>query len=85
MKEFNMLVWLTQLGLGVALPLAGLTLLALWLRQEFGLGNWVIFAGLGLGLVFAVDSFFSSLKILEKMDRKNSSEKEKPVSFNEHE
>ena len=34
MKDLTLLVWLTQLGLSVALPLAGFILLALWLRKE---------------------------------------------------
>ena len=40
MKNLNMLVWLTQLGLSVAGPLAGFILLAVWLRQHFELGGW---------------------------------------------
>ena len=40
MKELNMLVWTTQLGISVAAPLAGFTLAGLWLRDRFGLGIW---------------------------------------------
>ena len=39
MKELNLLVWLTQLGISVAGPLAGFILLAVWLRQRFDLAS----------------------------------------------
>ena len=42
MKNLNLIVWLTQLGLSTALPLAGFILLAVWLRSRFGWGDWVI-------------------------------------------
>ena len=32
MKDLNLIVWLTQLGMSVAVPLAGFVLLAVWLR-----------------------------------------------------
>lgn len=68
MKELNMLVWLTQLGLSVAIPLAGFTWLGVWLRGRFALGNWVVVLGLVIGFICAVDGFRSSLKIMERMD-----------------
>ena len=74
MKELKMLIWLTQLGLSIALPPAGFVWLAVWLRGRFSLGNWVIFAGIALGIAGAVDGLRSSLKamqMMEKQDRKN--------------
>ena len=88
MKEINMLVWLTQLGISVAAPLAGFSLLGLWLRSRFGLGIWVMLVCIGLGLVGAVSGLMSSLRMMERMDKGNSSRKKQappPVSFNEHE
>ena len=41
----SLLVWLTQLGISVAVPLAGFVLLAVWLRSLFDMGVWVIWAG----------------------------------------
>ena len=32
MKDFNLLIWLAQLGLSTAFPLAGFILLGVWLR-----------------------------------------------------
>ena len=47
MKDLQLLTWLTQLGLGTAVPLAGFILLAIWLQNRFDLGIWVLFVGIG--------------------------------------
>ena len=83
MKNVNLLVWVTQLGLSTAVPLAGFIVLAVWLRNRFDLGSWVIFVGIGLGLFCAIDGLVRNMKALDRMSR----EKEKnnpPVSFGEH-
>lgn len=88
MKELNLLVWLTQLGISVAAPLAGFSLLGLWLRSRFGLGLWVMLLCIALGLIGAVTGLRSSLKMMERMDDNLSAKKKQtppPVSFNEHE
>lgn len=85
MREFNLLIWLTQLGISVAAPLAGFTLLAIWLRQRFDLGIWVLIVGIALGLAGAVDGFRVSIKAMEQMSKNKPSENEPPpVSFNDH-
>lgn len=83
MKDLNLLVFLTQLGFTVAFPLAGFVLLAVWLRDRFQWGSWVIYAGLVLGLICAVTGFRDSLKTMERLSR-DSKKKDPPVSFNEH-
>ena len=83
MKHMNLLIWLTQLGLSVVAPLGGFVLLAVWLRQRFALGNWVIIAGVFLGIVCAVDGLRVSLKAMEKMSE-NKKEEKPPLSFNDH-
>ena len=84
MKDINMLVWLTQLGLSFAMPLAGFLLLALWLNKSCGWGTWVIWVGLALGLYCAVASIRSSLQAMNFMSR-NAKDAEPPsVSFNDH-
>lgn len=86
MKNINMLVWLTQLGLSVAAPLAGFTLLAVWLRQRFDLGIWVVLVGIVLGLASAVDGFRVSMKAMEQMSKDRHGKNDPPpVSFNDHE
>lgn len=84
MKDLTLLVWLTQLGLSVAFPLAGFILLAVWLRSSFGWGDWVIWVGLILGLTGAVNGFRHSLKAMELQSRGKKKKDPPPVVFNEH-
>ncbi len=84
MKNISLLVWLTQLGLSVAVPLAGFILLALYLRNSCGWGSWVIFAGTALGIICAVQGLRSSLKTMERLAKDETKDKP-PVSFNDHE
>lgn len=84
MKDLNLLVWLTQLGLSVAAPLAGFILLALWLHRSCGWGEWVIWAGLVLGFICAIQGFRDSLKVMEQLSRDKKKKEDPPVSFNEH-
>ena len=83
MKDLSLLTWLTQLGLTVALPLGGLIWLAVWLRDRFSLGSWVLWLGIGLGVVLALSGLRTSLRTLLRF---SSSKKKDPpgVNFNEH-
>ena len=83
MKKLNMLIWLTQLGLSIAMPLGGFIWLAVWLHQRFGWGVWVIFLGVFLGITCAIDGLRASLKAMERMS-KDKKEEKPPVSFNDH-
>lgn len=83
MKNLSLLIWLTQLGLSVALPLAGFIWLGLWLKNSCGWGTWAVVAGILLGIFFAVDGLINSLKIMNRLSKEPP--KEKPgLSFNEH-
>ncbi len=84
MKDVHLLIWLTQLGISVAVPLGGFIWLGIWLRQRFDLGVWVVLAGIFVGVVCAIDGLRSSLKAMERMG-KNKDEDPPPVSFNDHE
>lgn len=84
MKNLNLIVWLTQLGYSVVFPLAGFTLAAVWLRQKFGLGIWILFVGIGLGFICAIDGFRTSLKAMERMAKDQKEDAPPPVSFNDH-
>ena len=84
MKNISMLVWLTQLGLSVIAPLAGFILIAVWLSNNCGFGKWVIWVGIGLGLISAVNGFLNSLKTMNML-AKDKKEGENPPSFNDHE
>ena len=84
MKNLHLIIWLTQLGLSVACPLAGFLLLARWLQQRCELGQWVLFVAAGVGLCCAAEGFRSALRILRRLSQENKSDKAPPVSFNEH-
>lgn len=84
MKNLSLLVWITQLGMSVALPLAGFTLLGLWLRERFSLGIWVVLAGVALGLFSAVDGLRLSLKAMHRQSKEKPGKNPPPVAFNDH-
>ncbi len=85
MREFNLLIWLTQLGLSVAVPPVLCTWGALWLRNRFSLGPWVLFLGIGLGFYLAIDGFRTSLKAMEQLSKsKDKNPDSPPISFNDH-
>lgn len=84
MKDMKLLIWITQLGLSVAVPLGGFILLAVWLKNRFAWGNWVIIVGVVIGILCAAEGLLSSLKTMKRMAKKDK-EEVPPVSFNDHE
>ena len=82
LKDVSLLVFLSQLGLGVVLPLAGFALLGLWLRQALSWGAWTVAVMTLLGALVAACGFVSTLKTMSAMTKKK---KDPPLSFNEHE
>lgn len=84
MKGLTMLVWLLQLGFSIAVPPAFFTALAVWLRNRYELGNWILAVGILLGVIGAIDGLRTSLKAMERMSRDTSKKESPPVSFNEH-
>ena len=84
MKNLNLIVWLSQLGFSVAFPLAGFILLAVWLQNRFALGDWVIWCGIVISFICAVNGFRNSLKIMEQLSHDTKSKESPPVSFNDH-
>lgn len=83
MKNLKLLVWLTQLGLSIAVPPAMFILLALWLRDSCGWGGWILWVGIVLGIVSAIDGLRTSLKAMSRLS-KSKQQEDPPVSFNEH-
>ncbi len=85
MRDLNLIIWLSQLGLTVACPLAGFTLLGVWLQQRFDMGTWIVLLGIAIGLISAVQGFRASLRIMEKLSQNKKKDNESPgVSFNDH-
>ena len=83
MKDLSLLTWFTQLGLTVAIPPAALVLLAVWLRNQFGWGQWVIWVAVVMGIYCAVTGFLASLRTLAYIAKEKK--EESVVSFNDHE
>lgn len=85
MKDLTLIVWLTQLGLSTALPLGGFILLAVWLSNQFGWGDWVVWVGIVLGILSAIDGFIQSARALSRLTKRKKDSEPPAVSFNDHE
>lgn len=83
MKNLSLLVWLSQLGLSVSVPLGGFILLGVWLHNRFGWGSWIIVLCTVIGVICAIDGLRSSLKAMERL-AKDDAQDETPISFNDH-
>lgn len=84
MKDMRLVAWLSQLAFSVTSPLLVCILGAVWLRQHFGLGAWVVILGVVLGIGGAVSGFLSSLRAMNRI-LKAEDKKKLPPSFNDHE
>lgn len=84
MKDLSLLVWLTQLGMTTALPLAGFILLAVWLQNHCGWGSWILWVGIIVGVVSALNGFVTSLKALSRITKSKKDSDPPAVSFNDH-
>lgn len=83
MKELTMVVWITQLGLSVVVPLAGFPMAAVWACDRFGIGSWLIWLGVVVGICSAVEGFRSSLRAMLRLS-KGKQDNHPTVSFNDH-
>ena len=81
MKDLGLLVFLSQLGLSVALPLVGFVWLGVWLGKSWG--SWAVITGVLLGAIFAFQGLRSTLKTMERFAKKPEGEAP-PRSYNEH-
>ena len=82
-KALRYLVWLTQLGLSVAVPLAGFILLGVWLHNSKGWGGWTVAAGIVFGILGAAGGLYNSFKTLNQMLKQD--EDKPPKGYNHHE
>jgi hypothetical protein len=83
-KDLALVIWLTQTGLSVALPPVCYIFGAVWLRDWLELGPWVVWLGVLLGIVGAVNGLRDAMKELERLSRKDKKSPPPPVSFNDH-
>lgn len=81
------LVWLTQFGLSVALPLAGFVVAGVWLQRRFALGGWAALLGVALGVLGAAGGLVSSLRAMRReseREEESAGHTETPAGFNRH-
>ena len=83
MKNLGLLTWISQLALSVVVPLIGFIWLGVWLRNRFAFGIWIVIVCVVFGLVFAFDGLRYSLKLMERLVKKDPDQSPK-ISFNEH-
>lgn len=84
MKIIALLMWVGQFGLSIIFPTLFFLLLAVWLQGKFGLGMWIIVVFGVLGILTSVSAARSCLRSLRKAADEASSQKEPPISFNDH-
>ncbi|MBQ7818007.1 MAG: hypothetical protein IJ388_04350 [Oscillospiraceae bacterium] len=84
MKDISLIVWLTQFSMSVVAPLVCAPLLAVWLRSQFGWGQWVIWVGVAIGAICAFDGLRTSLKLMSRLSKRKKDPDPPPVSFNDH-
>ena len=84
MKHLSLFVWITQLGISVAMPPVVSIWVAVWLRETKGWGSWVLWVGILLGVGCAVDGLRVSLKALSRLSKSKEEKEPPPVSFNDH-
>ena len=83
MKNLSLIIWLTQLGISVALPLGGFVWLGVWLHEHLDWGVWTVVVGALLGIICAADGLRTSLKAMNRM-AKEKKEEAPPMAFNDH-
>lgn len=69
--DWSMLIWLTQLGLSIALPMVGCVMMGLWLQRKLQLGAWIILVCVLMGLICGAMNFCKSLAAMEQSARKS--------------
>lgn len=84
MKFLSMLTWVTQFGFSIFFPPCLLLMLAVWLQDKYGWGNWIVFVCGILGLLIAFSSARSGIRSLLKAAEENSPKKEDGTAFNDH-
>lgn len=84
MKEWRLLIWLPQFGISVVFPLIGFVMLAVWLQNRFGWGQWVLWVGILCGLITAAVGVRDTVKAMALMEKKKKKDSPPPLSFNDH-
>lgn len=83
MKTGNLLVFVTQLGLSAVIPPVAFIWLAVWLRDKFQWGSWVIVVAIIIGVICAIEGVWNTVKAMERLAKDKKTEKP-PLAFNDH-
>ena len=84
MKLLNLLMWVTQFGLSILLPICFFLMLAVWLQNKFGFGMWILIVLGILGVLVTISTVKANWKALKKAADEAADRKEPPVAFNDH-
>lgn len=84
MKILNLLMWVGQFGFSIIFPTLFFLYMAVWLRQRFSLGIWIVIVFGILGVLTSISTTKSCLRSMCKAAEEVSGNKEIPVSFNDH-
>ena len=83
MKKGNMaaqVTMITQLGLSLVTPVLLCVFLAVWLKNHFQLGEWILILGIVSGIAAMALTFFKIYKVYQNEDERE----EYPVQSNHH-
>ncbi len=78
------LVWVTQLGLSLIMPLLILIGISYWLTTQMGVGSWVYLPAFLAGLGAGGSSFWSFWKMTQRRNAQKEKKNPKTISFNQH-
>ncbi len=83
-KAMEDLVWVSQLGLSLMMPLLLLLGLCYWLTTSFDFPMWIYLPGFVFGIGGGMSSFWNFWKLFKSRNRKIDKETRRAVFFNKH-
>ena len=84
MKILSLLMWVTQFGLSGLFPICFFLLLAVWLKQKFSLGMWIIIVFGILGVLITISTVRANWKAMRKAANEAAGSEPPPMAFNDH-
>ncbi len=76
---YRNIIYLTQMGLSLAIPPIVSLWGAGWLQQRFGWGNWVMIAGIVLGIGAMISNLLDYIRMFSRRAKAETKER---ISFN---
>lgn len=58
--------WITQFSLNMVSPIVLCIIIALWLKNKFNIGNWIMITAIILGTASAIVNMFTYIKTVRK-------------------